>query len=88
VTGIGISAIASVQGVPPLLLLLSLAIFPHTWLEFASYSIAISESIWLLRKLLRGQWHELKNTAILVGLCAILLLTGAIIETWLISIGI
>ena len=88
VTGIGINAIASVQGVPPLLVLLIIAIFPHTWLEFASYSIAITESIWLFRRLLQGRWRELKNTAILIGLCAILLLIGAIVETWLISIGV
>jgi uncharacterized membrane protein SpoIIM required for sporulation len=87
-TGIGISAIASVKGYPLLLVLLNLAILPHTWLEFASYSIAITESIWLFRRLLQGRWRELKNTAILIGLCAILLLIAAVIETWLISIGV
>jgi uncharacterized membrane protein SpoIIM required for sporulation len=87
-TGIGISAIANVQGLPPLSVFLILAILPHTWLEFTAYSIAITESIWLLRRLLQGRWQELKNTAILIGLCAILLFIGAIVEIWLISIGI
>jgi len=87
VTGIGLNAIASVQGYPPFLALLILAITPHTWLEFASYSIAITESIWLFRRLLQGRWRELKNTAILIGLCTILLLFAAIVETWLISLA-
>jgi len=87
-TGIGISAISTVKGYHPLLALLTLAIYPFTWLEFASYSIAITESIWLFRRLLQGRWHEIKNTAVLIGLCAILLLIGAIVETWLISIGV
>ena len=88
VTGIGISAISSVKGYHPLSALLTLAIYPFTWLEFASYSIAITESIWLLRRLLQGRWRELKNTAILIGICAVLLLIAAIFETWLISIGV
>ena len=87
-TGIGISAIASVKGYHSLSVLLTLAIYPFTWLEFASYSIAITESIWLLRRLLQGRWRQLKNTAILIGLCAVLLFIAAIIETWLISFGV
>jgi hypothetical protein len=88
VTGIGISAISTVKGYTPLLVLLNLYIYPFTWLEFASYSIAITESIWLFRRLLQGRWRELKNTAILIGVCAILLLIGAIVETWLMSIRV
>ena len=87
-TGIGISAISIVKGHPPILVLMTLSIFPFTWLEFASYSIAIAESIWLFRRLLQGRWRELKNTAILIGICAILLLIAATVEMWLISIGV
>jgi hypothetical protein len=58
------------------------------WLEFAAYSIAMAESIWLTRRLLQLRWNELKNTAIFIGICAAILIVGAVVETWLISIGI
>jgi hypothetical protein len=77
-----------VQGFPPLLEILILILTPVFWLEFASYSIGITESIWLFRRLLQQRWGELKNTVILIGVCAGLLAVGAIVETWLISIGV
>jgi hypothetical protein len=86
-TGMAMGAIASVQGYSPLLGFALLVITPVFWLEFTSYSIGITESIWLFRRLLQGRWRELKNTGILIGICALLLLIGAIVETWLISLG-
>ena len=87
-TGYAISSIAQVQGVPaPLLDFLQL-LTPVFWIEFIAYSIAISESIWLLRRLLQKRVWELKYTAILIGVCAGLLALGAVVETWLISIGV
>jgi hypothetical protein len=86
-TGMAMGAIASVQGYSPFLGFALLVITPVFWLEFTSYSIGITESIWLFRRLLQGRWRELKNTGILIGICAILLVVGAIVETWLISIG-
>jgi hypothetical protein len=87
-SGYAIGAISQVQGFPPLLEILALILTPVFWLEFTAYSIAITESIWLLRRLLQQRWGELKNTVILIGACAGLLAVGAIVETWLISIGI
>lgn len=87
-TGYALGAISQVQGVSPLLEILVLILTPVFWLEFTSYSIAISESIWLLRRLMQQRGGELKNTVILIGVCAGLLAVGAIVETWLISIGI
>ncbi len=55
-------------------------------LEYVSYSIGISESIWLYRRLTQHRWRELKNTAILIGIVAVLLITGAIVETWVITV--
>jgi hypothetical protein len=61
---------------------------PVAWLEFASYSVAMSESAWLFRRILQGRTrHEFKNACLFIAICAILLLSGAIIETALISIG-
>lgn len=84
-TGVALGAIASVQGYPPLLGFALLVLTPIFWLEFASYSIGITESIWLFRRLLQRRWRELKNTGILIGICAILLVVGAVVEAWLIS---
>ncbi|MGD0451040.1 MAG: stage II sporulation protein M [Candidatus Bathyarchaeia archaeon] len=87
-TGIALGAIASVQGYPVAIGLLSLVITPVFWLEFTAYSIAIAESIWLTRRLLQHRWLEVKNTAILIAVCAGILIVGAIIEAWLINLGI
>jgi hypothetical protein len=86
-TGYALAAISQVQGISPLLDILLLVITPVFWLEFVSYTIGITESIWLFRRLLQRRWRELKNTGILIGICAILLLIGAIVETWLISLA-
>jgi hypothetical protein len=87
-TGIALGAIASVQGYPVSIGLLSLVITPVFWLEFTAYSIAIAESIWLTRRLMQRRWLEVKNTAILVAICAGILIVGAIVEVWLINLAI
>jgi hypothetical protein len=50
-------------------------------LEYTSYSIGLSESIWLSRRLMQRRWSELKNTAKLIGIVAVLLAIGAVVET-------
>ena len=88
-TGTAINAIAIAQGYPLFLVLFSLVLTPVFWLEFAAYSTALAESIWLFRRILQGRGlRELKNLGILVAVCAGLLFLGAVIEAWLISIGI
>jgi hypothetical protein len=87
-TGLSLSAIAYVQQASVGLKLLNLVLTPVFWLEFAAYSIAMAESIWLTRRLMQGRGkHELKNTLILIGICAVILIVGAVVETWLISIS-
>jgi len=56
-------------------------------LEYVSYSIGIGESIWLFRRLMQRRWRELRNAGILIGICAALLVAGALLETWLINAG-
>ena len=87
-TGVALGAISSVQGYPVWVELLSLILTPVFWLEFIAYSTAIAESIWLTRRLMQRRWLELKNTAILIGICAAILIVSAIIEVWLISLGL
>lgn len=87
-TGIAIGAIATAQGVPSILVFVVLVITPVFWLEFAAYSTAMAESIWLFRRITQGRGiRELKNASFFVSICAILLLVGAVVETALISIG-
>jgi hypothetical protein len=84
-TGVALGAIASVQGYPVFIGLLSLVLTPVFWLEFTAYSTAIAASIWLTRRLMQRRWLELKNTAILIAICAAILIVGAVVEAWLIT---
>jgi hypothetical protein len=75
------------HGVPALPIFLLLFLFPFTWLEFFAYSIALTESVWLIRRIVqRRAVSELRSTGILIAVCASLLLAGAIIEAAIISL--
>lgn len=87
-TGIALGAISAVKGYPPIIAIISEVVLPIFWLEFIAYSTAMAEGIWLSRRLMQHRWYELKNTAILIGICAAILLGSAALEAWLISIGI
>jgi hypothetical protein len=70
---------------PPILVLALLFVFPFTWLEFISYSTALSESLWLIRRGLQGEWkREIKNLGKLVLITAVLLVAGALVEALLV----
>ena len=94
-TGIALSAIAFTQGFPTWLAFASLVVTPVFWLEFAAYSIAMAQSIWLFRRLFQinqPNWRqiilrELKWTGIFIGACAGLLIVGALVEVWLINLA-
>ena len=98
-TGVALNAIAATQGYPVWLGLASLLLTPVFWLEFASYSIAMAESIWLIRRLVQAGnskvphggrrilWSELKWTLIFIGTTAGLLAIGAVVEVWLINLA-
>ena len=85
-TGVALGAIAATGGYPVWLGLLSLVGTPIFWIEFAAYSIAMAESIWLFRRLTQRRWRELKWTGIFIGICAGLLAIGAIVEVWIITV--
>jgi preprotein translocase subunit SecG len=95
-TGIGIRAILDTQStsgastaistISPTTAILALVFVGLTFvLEYVSYSIGIAESIWLYRRLTQRRWRELKTTGILIGIVAALLLTGALVESWVIT---
>jgi len=86
VTASGVSN-ASVQNIQPSTAVLLLVAFGLTFIfEFVSYAIGMTESIWLFRRLTQRRWDELKITAILIGVVALLLTLGAIVETWAVSL--
>ena len=82
-TGYYIGVESQVLGIPPLLYVAAEVINPIFWIEFIAYSIGIAESIWLLRRLMQKRYWELKNTAILIGICAAVLVVAAIMESML-----
>jgi uncharacterized membrane protein SpoIIM required for sporulation len=88
-TGKVLAAIGSAVGTDPLSLFITLLIYPTTWMEYFSYSLAISESTWLLysvvRRGFRGLKDESTNAAKVVVVCAVLLLLGAFVEMSIIS---
>jgi uncharacterized membrane protein SpoIIM required for sporulation len=86
-TGTVIGAIATAGGYSSVIALVALFLTPIAWLEFAAYSVSMSESVWLFRRILQGRGkHEFKNACLFIALCAVLLLVGALIETALIAI--
>jgi len=87
-TGIVINAISIAEGYPSGLVFVALFLTPVAWIEYAAYSTAISESIWLFKRLLEKRGKiELKITCLFISICAVLLLLGAIIETIIIFFG-
>jgi Stage II sporulation protein M len=88
-TGNVVGAIATSGGYSPIIALIALVITPVFWLEFAAYSTAMAESVWLFRRLLQGRGlRELRNMTIFVTITAVILALSAVIETALISIGL
>jgi hypothetical protein len=57
-------------------------------LEYTSYTIGMTESVWLFRRLTQRRWRELKYTAILIGVAALLLTIAAIVESWAVTLPI
>jgi hypothetical protein len=86
-TGVAIKALSIVQGASPSFMLLSLIIGPIFWIEFTAYSLGMTESVWLFRRLLQGRWNELKRAALLICIALGLLALGAVVESWLILLS-
>ncbi|MCL2476988.1 hypothetical protein [Candidatus Bathycorpusculum sp.] len=56
-------------------------------LEFITYAIGMTESLWMFRRILQNKWkRELKWFIIFIGIAALLLVIGAIVETATISL--
>jgi len=90
-TGRVIAALGATESVNPLGLLVALFIYPHAWLEYISYSLAISESFWLVFALVKfgakGFRNEVSTAAKIIAVCAVLLLLAAFAEMYIISLA-
>lgn len=82
-TGLAISSLAQPSNLPGFLIFLGLLILPFSWLEFVSYSAAMTQSILLTFRLIRRQGvrNELIRTGIIWAAVLVVLLTSAFIET-------
>jgi Stage II sporulation protein M len=88
-TGNVVGAIATSSGYPSIIALIALIITPVFWLEFAAYSTAMAESVWLFRRLFQGRGlRELRTMSVFVTITAVILAFSAVIETALISVGL
>lgn len=87
--GRALAAIGSTAGVNPLLLFVNLFAFPFAWMEYISYGIAISESLWLVYMAVRHRFggfkNEWNNASKAIAICAVLLLLAAFSEMLLIQ---
>ncbi|MGD6851510.1 MAG: hypothetical protein ACQCN6_05560 [Candidatus Bathyarchaeia archaeon] len=61
-------------------------------LEYVSYTIAMTESVWLFRRIM--QWRakmelrrEVKYLLVFIGVAALMLVIGAFVETYALSVG-
>jgi hypothetical protein len=85
-TGIAISAIGSSMDLPGFLLFLSLLFLPFTWLEFIAYSLAMTQSVFIILGIINHAFKkELKRTAFLLLIVFFLLLSGAFIEVIIVN---
>lgn len=86
-TGIVIAIIASATNTNAGLLLMTLFLYPHTWLEFIAYSLAMSQSVFLSIAIVRGRFRqELVRTCVIMAVCVLILLLAALLEVILIAL--
>ncbi|MBS7614281.1 zinc ribbon domain-containing protein [Candidatus Bathyarchaeota archaeon] len=90
-TGRVLAAFGLASGYNPLELFFSLFFYPHAWLEYVSYSLALSESFWLIYAMIRHREYSLRNelstAAKIMAICVVLLLLAAVAEMSLITSG-
>lgn len=86
--GLGSSAVSASNLTATTAILMLILIGVVFVLEYVSYTVAMTESVWLFRRLLQRRWSELKITAALIGLVALLLIIGAIVESFTIKLPV
>jgi hypothetical protein len=88
-TGFAYSAIAATNTDIAQLNPLAVLLTPFGLMEMAAYSIAMSRSILLAKNIYQKNWNLLKNEKLIlsveIGIVVTLLLSGGIIEMWMIE---
>jgi len=81
------SAAALDPGTAGLLLVMVGVVFV---LEFVAYSVGMAESIWLFRRIstLKNLKAETKYLLLFIGLVALMLIVGAVVENYAITLGL
>ncbi|KPV64682.1 MAG: hypothetical protein AOA65_0898 [Candidatus Bathyarchaeota archaeon BA1] len=80
-TGRVLAAFAMVRGIAPFFLFGFTFLFPHAWVEYMAYALAMSQSVWLIVGLAQRRFKaEAINTCVSITVCALLLLLAAVIE--------
>jgi hypothetical protein len=87
-TGYVVAIIAAARGFPTGLLFTTLFLYPHTWLEFFAYSLALSQSAFLAMAIIKGRFkQEALRTCVIITICALILLLAAVVEIILILLS-
>ena len=80
-TGVVFGATGVTHNIPGPLLIIAVALTPFFWLEFLAYSAGVTESLYLLRGIIKKSFRgELRRAGFTVLIAAIFLLLGAAIE--------
>ena len=83
-TGRVLAALGALHGGNPLLLLLSVMVFPHAVMEYVAYSLALSESFWITYTAAKGGLkalkQELNSAPKMITASTVILLLAAVIE--------
>lgn len=80
-TGVVFGATGVIHNIPGPLLLIAVALTPFFWLEFLAYSAGVTESLYLIRSIIKKHVRgELRRAGFVVLITAIFLLLGAVIE--------
>ena len=83
-TGRVLAAMGAIHGGNPLLLLLSVMVFPHAVMEYVAYSLALSESFWITYTAAKGGLkalkQELNSAPKMITASTVILLLAAVIE--------
>jgi hypothetical protein len=80
-TGFVIEIIAIARHTSTGLVFGTLFLFPHTWLELFTYSLAMSQSVFLSMAIARGRFRqEVVRTCVIMAVCATTLFIAAFLE--------
>jgi hypothetical protein len=85
-TGRVFAAYSLIYNVDPTVLFLTIFIYPFAWMEYLAYTLAMSESLWVVYAALKRNFkNEIIIASVIIAICSVILLLAALIETALIT---